>query len=310
MKINKTDIQLIKELQRNGISSYSELAEKIGITARTVRKRVERLLAEEIISIRAQPNPYKLKLFASALITIKTDLSKNEQICRKLAENFYVNLVQTVFGHSDILAIVYFPNLEKLHKFIDEELYTLNGVLKVEVYHISDTLKRYERFFQKNLLAKEQIKLKSTDWELIKALSRDARTNSSVLAKDSGIHMSTVYRRIEALLKYGAIRISAIPNPSRLTPGSANAYVILESEPVEINKIRDNLVHYPEVHFIMTMSNRSGIILCIHSKDNETLFRFIQENISYANGVVNTETFIRAMVHKTYYGWFDEQAIN
>jgi len=309
MKINKSDIQLIKELQRNGSSSYLELADKLGITAKTVAKKVERLLAEKIVSIRAQPNPYKLKLLASALIVIKSDLSKNEQICQKLAENFHVNLVQTVFGRSDILIIVYFPNLEKLHKFIDTELYPMNGVLKVEVFFINEILKRYDRFFEKELHGETQIKIKDTDWKLIKALSRDGRTHPAVLAEEAGIHVSTVYRRIEALLKDGVIKISAIPNPSRLTPNSANAYVILEADPEEVDKIRLNLMQYPEVHFLMTMSNRSGIILCIHSGNNETLFRFIQNNINFHNELVNAETFIRAMIHKTYYGWFSEQAI-
>lgn len=304
MKYNKTDIRLIKELQKDGNSSYSELAEKLGITSKTVAKRVDRLLAEKIISIRAQPNPYRLELLASAFIAIKTDLSKNEQICRKLAENFHVNLIQTVFGRFDILTIVYFTNLERLHKFIDEELHTLDGVLQIEVYFIKEVFKRYDRFFKKELFTKGRIKIKETDWNLIKALAKDGRANPAVLAKDSGIHVSTVYRRIEALIKNGVIKISAIPNPSRLTPYSANAYVILEADPVEIDNICNNLSRYSEVHFILTTSNQTRIILCIHAKDNETLFRFIQNHIPYPNGLANTETFIRAMVHKTYYGWF------
>lgn len=309
MKYNKTDIRLIKELQKDGNSSYSELAEKLGITSKTVAKRVDRLLAEKIISIRAQPNPYRLELLASAFIAIKTDLSKNEQICGKLAENFHVNLVQTVFGRFDILTIVYFTNLERLHKFIDEELHTLDGVLQIEVYFIKEVFKRYDRFFKKELFTKGRIKIKETDWNLIKALAKDGRANPAVLAKDSGIHVSTVYRRIEALIKNGVIKISAIPNPSRLTPYSANAYVILEADPVEIDNICNNLSRYSEVHFILTTSNQTRIILCIHAKDNETLFRFIQNHIPYPNGLANTETFIRAMVHKTYYGWFMDPTI-
>lgn len=300
---------MINELQKDGNSSYSELAVKLGITSKTVAKRMDRLLAEKIISIRAQPNPYRLELLASAFIAIKTDLSKNEQICRKLAENFHVNLVQTVFGRFDILAIVYFTNLERLHKFIDEEVHTLDGVLQIEVYFIKEVFKRYDRFFKNELFTKGHVKIKETDWNLIKALAKDGRANPAVLAKDSGIHVSTVYRRIEALIKNGVIKISAIPNPSRLTPYSANAYVILEADPVEIDKICNKLSRYSEVHFILTTSNPSRIILCIHAKDNETLFRFIQNHIPYPNGLANTETFIRAMVHKTYYGWFMDPAI-
>lgn len=306
MKINKTDFKLIMELQEDGSSSYSDLANKLGISAKTAAKRVERLLASKLISIRAQPNPYKLGLSASALIALKTDPSKNEEICEHLAENFYVNLVQTVFGRLDILAIVYFPNWEMLHDFINNELYTLDGVLQAELYFIKDVFKRYERFFENEPFANGHPKLKDTDWRLIKELANDARTSPNVLAEKAGIHVSTVYRRIESLFKSGMIKISAIPNPSRLVPYSANAYITLDVDPARVDEICAGLYHFPEVHFMMTMNNRSGIIVCIHSRDNDALYRFLRKNISHLDGLSNTETFIRAMVQKTYYGWLME----
>lgn len=306
MKINKTDYKLIMELQKDGSSSYSELANKLGITAKTAGKRVERLLSSKLISIRAQPNPYKLGLSASALIALKTDPSKNEQICEHLAENFYVNLVQTVFGRMDILAIAYFPNWEMLHDFINNELYTLDGVLQTELYFIKDIYKRYDRFFENESFANGHPKLKDTDWRLIKELAKDARTSPNVLAEKANIHVSTVYRRIESLFKSGMIKISAIPNPSRLAPYSANAYITLDVDPARVDQICAGLYHFPEVHFIMTMNNRSGIIVCIHSQDNEALYQFLRKNISHLDGLSNTETYIRATVQKTYYGWLME----
>ena len=306
MKINKTDYKLIMALQKDGNTSYSDLAETLGITAKTVAKRVDRLLSSDIISIRAQPNPYKLGLSASALIALKTDPSKNEQICRHLAENFYVNLVQTVFGRLDILAIVYFPSWEMLHNFINSELYTLDGVMQVELYFIKEFYKRYERFFKKERFASGHSKLKESDWDLIKALSKNGRANPNDLAEKAGSHVSTVYRRIETLLKGDIIKISAVPNPSRLMPYSENAFIALDVDPAEVDTICTHFYHYPEIYFIMTTSNRSGIIICLNAKGNEALYQFIKSNISCLKGLSNMETFIRAVVQKAYYGWLME----
>ncbi|MGD9210597.1 MAG: Lrp/AsnC family transcriptional regulator [Desulfobacteraceae bacterium] len=309
MKLNKNDYRLLRELQRDGSASYSDLSDKLGITAKTVAKKIERLLSSQVISIRAQPNPYKLGLLASALIAIKTDPSKNEQVCEYLAENFYVNLVQTVFGRLDILTIVYFPNWELLHEFINNELYQIDGVLEVEFYFIKEIFKRYERFFEKELFTNGQAKLKETDWKIIKELAKDGRANPNGLAEKADIHVSTVYRRIEALFKNGVIKISAIPNPSRLTPYSANAYLTLDVDPAQVDNVCKCLYNYPEVHFIMTMNNRSGVIVCTHSKNNEILYQFIQKNISHLKGILKMETFMRAMVKKTYYGWMIENSV-
>jgi DNA-binding Lrp family transcriptional regulator len=306
MKLYKNDYQLIMELQKDGRASYSDLAERLGITAKTIAKKTERLLAAQVIAIRAQPNPYKLGLSACALLAIKTDPSKNEQICDYLAESFHVNLLQTVFGRLNILSIVYFRNLEELHDYIDNELYPLDGVLQVELHFIKEVFKRYDRFFEKEHFSNGQAKLKPIDWKLVQALAKDGRANPVGLANKEGIHVSTVYRRIEALFKNGVIRISAVPNPSRLAPYSANAYLTLDVDPMEVENVCRKLYEHPEVHFIMTTSNRSGIIVCIHSEDNEALYQFIQKNVAHLKGLAKMETFIRAMVKKTYYGWMGD----
>lgn len=302
MKFNKTDLNLISELQKDGSISYSDLAKKLGITAKTVAKRVDRLLGSDIIAIRAQPNPFRLGLSASALIAIQTDPAKDDNVGKQLSDNFYINLVQRVFGRFDILAFVYFPNWEMLHQFISDELYAIDGVTQAELYFIKETFKRYERFFVKEPFATSPPKLKEMDWTLIKELAKDGRANPSKLADMLDIHVSTVYRRIEALFKGGFIKISAIPNPYMIAP-SSNAYTILETSPDEVDNVCRVLSAFPEVHFIMTTNHRSSIIVCIHTKDTDTLYKFIKKEIHGLNGLSNTETFIRSMVMKTYYGW-------
>lgn len=305
LDMNKTDLKLVVELQRDGGASYSDLAARLEITPKTVAKRVEGLIESRVIAIRAQPNPFKLGLSASALIAIKADPAKIEHVCEILAENFYVNLVQTVFGRFDILIIVYFPNWEMLHQFINNELNTIEGVTQADYYFIKEIFKRYDRFFEKEPFEAGFLKLKKTDRILIEELAKDGRANPGDLAEKLGIHVTTVYRRMSALLKENIIKISGVPNPSRLAY-SANAYIIMDVDRAEIGRACDSLYSYPEVHFIMTMSNRSGVIVCIHTRDNETLYEFLKKKIAHLKGLTNTETFIRAMVQKTYYGWLIE----
>lgn len=293
------------ELQRDGASSYSDLAERLGITPKTVANRVESLIESKVIAIRAQPNPFKLGLSASALIAIKVDPAKIDHVCEQLAGNFYINLVQTVFGRFDILAIVYFPNGEMLHHFINNKLFTIDGVTQVEFYFIKEVLKRYERFFEKEPFINGGPKLKDTDWAIIEELAKDGRTNPGELADRLGIHITTVYRRISSLARGNFIKISGVPNPSRLDY-SANAYITLDVEAKEVDNICRSLYSCQEVHFLMTMNNRPGVILCVHTKDHEILYEFIKKKIAHLNGLINTETYIRAMVQKTYYGWLME----
>ena len=300
-KISETDRRLIFELQKNGTTSYAELADRLQITPQTIAKRIEGLINSKVISIRALPNPFKLGLNANALIAIKTDPTKIDHVCEKLFDNFHVNLLQTVFGRFDILTMVYFPNWELLHEFITNELSTIDGVTNVETFFINKILKRYERFFENGPNQQGAIKLKDIDWVLIEELVKNGRASTGELAEKLGIHVTTVYRRTSSLLKERFITISAVPNPSRLGY-SANAFIALDVAPTKVDNICESLYHYPEIHRILTMINRSRMIVCIHTKDHESLYEFIKKKIAPLEGIINTETFIGAIVQKTYYG--------
>jgi len=309
VKNDKIDLKLIAELQKDGNVSYSNLGIRLGITPRTVAKRVEGLIESKLITIRAQPNPYKLNLSASAVVAIKADPTKIDHICSLLSGHFNVNLVQTVFGRLDILIMVYFSKWDLLHHFIRNELYTIDGITHAEFYFVEEVYKRYDRFFEKEPFSNGRVKLKGTDWALIEELAKDGRTNPIVLAEKLGIHVTTVYRRISALVKGNIIKISGIPNPSRLGY-SANAFIILDVDPKEVANTCSSLYSYPEVYFILTLNNRSGMIVCVHTKNTEMLYEFLKKKISPLKGLINTETFIRAVVQKTYYGWLMETNAN
>lgn len=306
MNINKTDLRLILELQRNGATSYAELAERLHITPQTVAKRVEGLTKSKVISIRALPNPFKLGFRANALIAIKTDPAKIDHVCEKLSESFHVNLVQTVFGRFDILAMIYYSNWELLHDFINNKLSTIDGVTHVETFFINKILKRYDKFFEEEPYPKEPIRLKDTDWRLIEELVKDGRASTGDLAEKLGIHVTTVYRRTSALIKEQIIKISAVPNPSRFGY-SASAFIALDVAPTKVDFICEDLSPYSEIHRIMTMINGSRMIVYLHTRDLEALFEFIKKKIAPLEGIINTETFISAMVQKTYYGLLMEE---
>lgn len=305
MKPNKTDLKLVTELQKDGAISNSDLAAKLNVSSKTVAKRLDELIKSKFITIRAQPNPYLLGLSACAVIAIKADPSKIDHICKRLCEHFCVNLVQTFFGRFDVLTIVYFSDWELLFNFINDDLYRIDGVIQAELYLVKEVFKRYERFFKKTTFAKTPSKFDKADWTLIEELAKDGRTNPTVLAKKLGVHVTTVYRRINALIKGEAIKISAVPNPAMLRY-SANAYIILDVDPKEADNICKKLYPHKEVHFIMALSNRSGMLVCVHTKNTETLYHFLKKEISSQKGLIHSETLIRSMTQKTYYGWLME----
>ena len=301
-----TDKALILKLQEDGRASYNELADRLGLTSLTVAKRVRHLLESGTITIRAVPNPERFGMKANALITIKADRTKIDDICELLIDNFYVNLVQTVFGRSDILIIVYFPTWEMMHSFINEELSLMDGVQQIETHYIKDIKKRYERLFHLGNEGRKDLPLKDNDWKIIKELAKDGRINAKDLAEKLEMHISTVSKKVSSLINADYIKISAIPNPGKFG-FTGNAFIVMTITATKIDQVCAELYDCPEVHLILTMIEGSEIIVGVQTAINVLLYDFIKKKISRIGDIHNTDTLISAEVKKRYYGWFLEE---
>ena len=122
--ISQTDKKIILELQKNGRTSYADLAARLNISVSTAATRTERLIESKIIEIRAIPNPFKIGLAANALIAIQAEPSKIDSICGQLVDDYKISTVLLVFGRYDILFFVFSPIWKIMHDFITETIST------------------------------------------------------------------------------------------------------------------------------------------------------------------------------------------
>ena len=72
-KIDKTDSEIIKMLQKDGRLSNTTIAKKLGVSEATVRARLNRLIDEEYIQIVAVGNPIKLGFDIVGMIRFEID---------------------------------------------------------------------------------------------------------------------------------------------------------------------------------------------------------------------------------------------
>jgi len=140
--IDDIDKKIITELQRDGRLSYLELANRLQISISTVSRRVERLINQNVIVIKALPNPVEVGFIANAIIALNIDGSKLDSICDTLVAHPDVHLVVLTLGRYDILASVYLAKPDMLVRLIKKEISQIEGVVKVETLYIADLKKR------------------------------------------------------------------------------------------------------------------------------------------------------------------------
>lgn len=140
--IDELDRQILLHLQRDGRLPNSEIGRRLGLAEATVRRRIERMLAEGIIHVAAVANPFKIGLPIVVIIGIDVDPPRIEEAARLLVEMPQVRYVGYSTGTYDIIVEALFPSNQALLHFLTHQLATIPGIRKTETSIQLDVLKR------------------------------------------------------------------------------------------------------------------------------------------------------------------------
>ncbi len=301
--LDDLDQRLILELEKDGRISYSDLAHKLGLGISTTARRVNRMLDNNVISIRAVPNPMKMGYYTNVFMLIDAELYKLEDVCSQLTNKININVVVSLLGRFNIACLAHFTNHEMLVDFIKNELSIIEGIRKLEIYFISETRKRYYGWF--NDPSFTSITLNKTDRKLIAELERDGRQSYADLAQKVGINVSTVSKRITQMQREDIIKIKAVSNPSKIGY-KANAFVTMDVNIKKIDDVCHKLANNSNIYLIATLFGWFDVLIGVHFPSAEMLTKFIKEELANIEGIINIETLYQAEIKKRYYGWFFE----
>jgi len=139
--LDDTDKRIILELQKDGRTSYNVIAKKLKLSVPTVFRRVQRLLSEDVISITAIPNPYKVGNTSVAAILFNVDLRKIDSIADKLSAFPEVHMLVLSYGRFDMLCWVQTTSAENLYDLI-RKLGKIDGIKDMETLIFAQVTKR------------------------------------------------------------------------------------------------------------------------------------------------------------------------
>lgn len=137
------------------------------------------------------------------------------------------------------------------------------------------------------------------DAKLISLLEQDANQTSQELAKQLSVSSSTVRRRMNELIKRGAIRIVAIPDPKQLGLPLL-VIVAFQIDHEKANSFMKALASRQDVKCLYATTGRFDAIALMWFSSTEQLFDFMQQDVGKLEGVKTSETFICLHAEKTF----------
>lgn len=131
INLDRTDKQIIAELQRDGRVAYSAIAEIVGLSEAAVRKRVKRLTDAGVMQVVAVTDPTQLGFARQAMVGVRA-AGQLEPVAEALAALPEVVYVVIAAGRFDILAEVVCESDAHLLDIVSGSIRNIPGVHDTE----------------------------------------------------------------------------------------------------------------------------------------------------------------------------------
>ena len=140
-KLDRVDCQLIRLLQKDGRMPNNAIAQELGISEFTVRRRLKRILDNGIIKIVAVANPMDLGFEIAGNLKIRIDLKKADEVLDKLKKLDALIWVALTTGGTDIDVDFVVRSLKEFQELVFKKISKIDGVLSTEASLMVDLVK-------------------------------------------------------------------------------------------------------------------------------------------------------------------------
>ena len=130
--LDDLDKAIIRCLQLDGRRPYAQIGRELKVPEATVRQRAERLISRRVVQVVGVTDPLAMGFQQPALIGLKVDAAKLEQIAAKIAALDEVTYLVVTAGRFDLMCEVVCADNEHLMRVLTENLAKIEGIRSTE----------------------------------------------------------------------------------------------------------------------------------------------------------------------------------
>jgi len=141
-KIDNTDTAIANLLIEDGRMSCAEIARRVGgISERSARYRLERLIQEGVIQVKAIANPRAIGYSISADVWLQVEADQIQKVAQKMTEYECISYVAYSIGQTDVSVQVIGRDTAEIYSFVTEVIGKTRGVIRTTISIVPRVLK-------------------------------------------------------------------------------------------------------------------------------------------------------------------------
>jgi Lrp/AsnC family transcriptional regulator for asnA, asnC and gidA len=130
--LDDLDKAIIRCLQLDGRRPYAQIGRELKVPEATVRQRAERLISRRVVQVVGVTDPLAMGFQQPALIGLKVDAVKLEEIAQKIAALDEVTYLVVTAGRFDLMCEVVCADNDHLLRVLTEDLAKIRGIRSTE----------------------------------------------------------------------------------------------------------------------------------------------------------------------------------
>jgi Lrp/AsnC family transcriptional regulator for asnA, asnC and gidA len=130
--LDDLDKAIIRCLQLDGRRPYAQIGRELKVPEATVRQRAERLISRRVVQIVGVTDPLAMGFQQPALIGLKVDANRLEEIAQKIAGLDEVTYLVVTAGRFDLMCEVVCEDNDHLLRVLTEDLAKIRGIRSTE----------------------------------------------------------------------------------------------------------------------------------------------------------------------------------
>ena len=132
--MDELDRKIIALLQLDGRASNAKIAREVGVSEGTVRRRLRRLVKDDVVKVIAVPNLEKLGYATTALIGISTGPGKSDTVADAISAMEEAHYVAITTGSFDVFVWAGLESAESLGNFLRTKVGVVDGVQGTQTF--------------------------------------------------------------------------------------------------------------------------------------------------------------------------------
>ncbi|MDO2934171.1 Lrp/AsnC family transcriptional regulator [Paeniglutamicibacter sulfureus] len=300
--LTELDLRLVEQLQADGRIPFAELARRVGVTEKTVRRRVSHLLDESFIQISAVTDPSLLGFGALALALLTIDGTRDPAaLAEDLALLPEVDYVTVTTGPFAVQAELMCIDGKELHDVVARKIRTIPGIRAVEILPYLRLHYQQATFSAARLNEKREgvrpRPLDAMDQTIISELADNGRASFREIAARLNVSETTIRLRYAKLVDSEAVRVMCIVNPLRLGYHFSCWVGIRLGQGARAADVAEGLTALPSVSYVIITAGRFDVLAEVVTSTGENLLAILDEQIRVMVGVRELETWLYADLH-------------